>query len=205
MIDEVLEVQEYLEGKNIDKKHLYRICFLLAKYYKEQGKEHKDIRAAIFAWGKKYSVYITYDVNKIIYSAFADKTPLVGGVDVSVSQKDVELIRQWFDNETTRLVALAVLCYAKSRKAGTKEFPISFKELGVWLQITESMVNTRYIKELCDFGYVQRGGVRSPYSWDKSNKFKLSHLRLMHSYSQSGEYHLKGNDIRGLYREIFGE
>lgn len=205
MIDEVLEVRGYLNGENIDKKHLYRICFLLAKYYKEQGKEHKDIRAAIFAWGKKYNVYITYDVNKIIYSAFSDKTPLVGSVNVSISEKDVELIKQWFDNPTTRLVALAILCYAKSRKAGAKEFPISFKELSLWLQINENLIAKRYIKELCDFDYAQRGGVRSPYSWDKTNKFKLSHIRLVHPYSAGGEYHLNGNDVKGLYREIFGE
>ena len=60
MINEILEVQEYLDGKNINKKCLYRTCFMLAKWYKQQGLSNVEIREKIFEWGKKYNIYIKY-------------------------------------------------------------------------------------------------------------------------------------------------
>ena len=49
MINETLLVKQYLNGENINEGIMYRICYLLSKWYKENGINSKlEIRNNIF-------------------------------------------------------------------------------------------------------------------------------------------------------------
>lgn len=204
LINEILEVQEYLDGKNINKKCLYRTCFMLAKWYKQQGLSNVEIREKIFEWGKKYNIYIKYNVNSIIYQALEDKHRLRGDeAVVRISQSDIDEITRRFDSVPCRKTALGILCYAKVSADRDNEFNISALALSNWLHLYSSNMSSRYIKEMIDFEYIQKINSTVTYSWDKNVKSNSLNLKILVPIENKGEHILVDNDIEGLFDEIF--
>lgn len=204
MINEILEVQEYLDGKNINKKCLYRTCFMLAKWYKQQGLSNVEIREKIFEWGQKYNIYIKYNVNSIIYQALEDKHRLRGDESiVRISQSDIDEITRRFDSIQCRKVALAMLCYAKVSADRDNEFNISALALSNWLNINRGNMSGRYIKELIDFDYIKKIETSKTYSWDSNVKSNTMNLKILVPIENKGDYVLVKNNIENLYNEIF--
>jgi len=202
MINEIIEVRNYLDGKNICIKNLYRICFLLAKWYKEQGLPHVDIRKEIFDWGKRNNILIKYNVNSIIYKALDDKSRLKDNVVIKINNSDVSEITNRFDSKNTRLTALAILCYAKAYADRDKMFNMSTVALSAWINITNSNLGSRHIKELVDFGYITKVSTpNNTFTWDK--KIIACEYRINVEIHNSGKYVLIDNDIIDLYSEIF--
>jgi len=203
MVDEVLEVQEYLQGKNINPKCLYRICYMLVKWYKQQGLSHLEIREAIFNWGKTNNIYIHCNVNNIIYQAINDKNRLRENVIVRINNNDIQEIIKRFDSRNCKLLALSLLCLAKCSADRDGEFNVSLLALSNWTKIDYSNISKRYLPELIDFGYVSKQENKRVFSWDKNVKSKSVSLKIMLPFSNSGTYILKNNDIHELYDEIF--
>ena len=204
MINEVLEVKKYLEGNNITSNNLYRICYMLAKWYKEKGLSHINIRQSIFNWGKKYNVFIKYNVNNIIYQALEDKQRLKDNVIVKINQNDINEIDKRFDSKNTKLVALAMLCYAKAYADRDKEFTISSIAMGSWLKIDAGNLRSIYLKELIDFDYISK--VQTPtnnYTWNKNNKSKSCRYKINVDIHNTGCFVLIDNDIISLFNKIF--
>ena len=198
LINEVLEVQGYLNGENINKKCLYRICFLLAKWFKQQGMSHIEIRQAIFDWGKKYHVYIEYNLNSIIYQALEDKQRLKDNIVIKITE-----IKNRFDTKNTRLTALAMLCIAKGYADRDREFQVSIIALSVWLNISNTHLSGIYIKELVDFDYLEKINSEKIFSWNKKTKSKHVRYKIKVPLFNNGTYELVNNDIHRLYSEIF--
>lgn len=203
LIDESVVVRNLLDGKHIHKKCLYRNCYLLAKYYKQQGYDQMAIREAIFDWGNKYGVYISYNLNNIIRNAMKDKQRLRDNVIVHISDDDIENIVRRFDGKNVRKVALALLCCAKATADRDGEFCVSSVSLGAWVGIANSNIISRYLPELSDFGYVRKVESKAAFSWDKDDKYKQTHLKMLVPFSNTGEYVLEENDIHKLYKECF--
>jgi hypothetical protein len=203
LINEVLEVQGYLNGENINKKCLYRICFLLAKWFKQQGMSHIEIRQAIFDWGKKYHIYIEYNVNSIIYQALDDKQRLKDNIVIKISEQDVKEIKNRFDTKNTRLAALAMLCIAKGYADRDREFQVSLIALSAWLGIANTNLSGLYIKELIDFGYIEKISDEKVFSWNKKTKSKHIRYKINVPLSNDGIYEIFNNDIHKLYEDIF--
>lgn len=204
LINEILEVQEYLDGKNINKKCLYRTCFMLAKWYKQQGLSNVEIREKIFEWGKTYNIYIKYNVNSIIYQALEDKHRLRGDeAVVRISQSDIDEITRRFDSVPCRKTALGILCYAKVSADRDNEFNISALSLSNWLHFDSGNMSGRYLKELIDFEYIAKINNSSTYSWDKNVKSTSLRLKLLVPIDNKGDYILENNDIEKLYDDIF--
>lgn len=204
VINEVLEIQEYLKGKNISEKHLYRICFLIAKWYKQQGLSNVEIREKIFEWGQKYKIHIKDNVNSIIYNVLNDEKPLRGNETVvKISRNDINEIIRRFDNEKVRKIALAILCYAKVSADRNGEFNISALSLSNWLKINYGNMCSRYFKEMIDFEYIQKVCGSSTFTWNKNTKSTTLRLKLLVPVENDGEFVLNGNDIDGLYNDVF--
>lgn len=205
-INEVIECKDYLEGRNIDTKCLYRICYMLAKWFKQEGFSHIEIRDAIFRWGKQHNVYITYNVNKIIYTALEDKKRLKDNVVIKINQNDISEIKKRFDGNNTRLLALALLCYAKANANQDGEFSISSVALSNWLGLNRGNLSSRALSELIDFGYVERVSPAPGYVWkpaDKADKYKQWNLKINVPLFNSGGVELVDNNILDLYKCIF--
>lgn len=205
MINELLEVQQFLNGENISKDSLQRVCYLLACWYKEQGYDHLQIREAIFAWANKYHYYLDFSVNSVIYRVMDQNVKLRSGTDVFISKEDVKQIESRFDTRCVRLTALALLCYAKAFADRDGKFNISTAALGNWIGIARTSISSFYLKELIDFGYVEKvERVKKTYTWNKKTVAKSLILRLNIPFVNKGEYKLIDNDILSLYDEIFG-
>lgn len=206
MLNEVQEVQEYLDGKNITQKRLYRICYLLAKWFAQQGKNKMEIRQEIFSWGKKYDIFINQNVNNIIYTALNDKRRLRGGDKIHISQQDVEEINKRFDNKKVKLTALAILCYAKCFANERGEVKISLLALGNWLGIDDSYLCKKIIKEILDFGFMEKLESSSGdlfFNWGGNIKSKSPVYKLSIPIGNKGEYSFNNNDIIKVYEDLF--
>ena len=206
MINEVLEAQDYLEGKNIVKGNLHRIIYLMAKLHLEQGKTRSEVRKEIFDWGKKYNVHIDLGVNNIIDEAADNKMKLRDNVVVRIAQKDVDEINALFDRMYTKNAALAILCYAKAYSNKNKEFTVSSYALAAWMKVDRGYLKSKSIKEMIDYGYIStvENSARSTWS-KKGNLPSATQYRMTVPFHSGCEYTLQGNDIRGLCELVFGK
>ena len=204
MINEQYEVSQYLAGNNINKKCLHRICFLLAKYYNEQGLNHLEIRNEIFAWGREYNTYFPFSVNSVIYQALEDKHKLRGKTDVYINNEDIQQILSRFDSKNCKLLALAILCYAKVAANSDGEVAISTVAFSSWLKMQQSHISGRYIPELIDFDFMEKLGDEETYfMWDKKTLSKNRRYKLKVPLVNEGTYVLADNDIFQLAQEVF--
>lgn len=206
MIDETLEVQDYLCGKNIKPQNLYRICQLLCRWFFQLGYSRPEIREKVFDWAGRNGIHIPYNLNLIIYHAAENPKPLTMNPEVRVSRREVQEIIRRFDRKNTRLAALAMLCYAKVFADLKGEFAISSVSLGCWLGIADSNLRGIYLKELLDFGYLSKvKQTNATFAWEKSAKSKCCRYLVRQPLTNAGEFLLVGNDIRGLYETAFGK
>ena len=207
MVDEVYEAIQYIEGKNIVLSNLYRICLQMIRWYKGQGELSRiEIREKIlYEWAAKHKIDVRYNLNDIINRVFDSndfgvlKTPVV-----KVNNQDVERIKRSFDSETTKLVALAILCYAKAHGNIKGEFTMSAVNLGAWLGINRRSLAKKYIKELIDFNYLTIAAKPTNNSkWEKAYAEQSTHYVINAPLHNSGNYELKNNDIGILFNEVF--
>lgn len=177
---------------------------MLAKWYKQQGLSNVEIREKIFEWGKTYNIYIKYNVNSIIYQALEDKHRLRGDeAIVRINQSDIDEITRRFDSIPCRKTALGILCYAKVAADRDNEFNISALALSNWLNIHQTAISGRYIKELIDFEYVKKINNAKTYSWDKNVKSNSLRMKILVPIENKGDCTLEENNIDKLYNEVF--
>lgn len=204
MINEVLEAKDYIAGKNLNKYNLYRTVYLMAKYHIMQGVPIPDIRQKIFDWGRENNIWIKYSVNDITIRAAEDKSPLLCPESVNVSSDDVARIVRLFDTPRVQCCALALLCYAKVHANKNGEFPLSSIPFSNWVGIDRSYFQRKVAKELDMFGYVKVINVpQKKPRWDKGEHLSTNRYKMLVPYDNVGEYKLNGNDIQGLFRELF--
>ena len=204
MINEVLEAKDYIAGKNLNKYNLYRTVYLMAKYHIMQGVPIPDIRQKIFDWGRENNIWIKYSVNDITIRAAEDKSPLLCPESVNVSSDDVARIVRLFDTPRVQCCALALLCYAKVYANKNGEFPLSSIPFSNWVGIDRSYFQRKVAKELDMFGYVKVINVpQKKPRWDKGEHLSTNRYKMLVPYDNVGEYKLNGNDIQGLFRELF--
>lgn len=204
MINEVLEVQQYLNGEKITKECLRRICFQIARWYKQQGYDHLQIREAIFAWANKYEMFLDFSVNTIINTVMDSRSKLRDDIEVFVSEDDIHQITGRFDGNNVRLIALAILCYAKAYANSEGLFDVSEAALASWVGLRRSNVSAYYMKELTNYGYVEKiVPKKATYSWSRGTRNKSAKFRLKVPFKNEGSYKLIDNDIDQLFHDIF--
>lgn len=204
MINEVLEVKDYLAGKNVSKYNIYRTVYLIAKYYLAQGVQQLEIRQKIFEWGKANGLYIKYDVNGMILKAMDDKKPLFDPPNVRVSDDDVSRIKSLFDGKYVRYAAFGLLCYAKVHANKKGEFSVSSQPFANWLGISKTYFQEQLSREIGLFGYAEI--TKSPqhkHRWGDGNNLVSTRYRILVPFENAGEYEVVGNDVSELYERLF--
>ena len=208
MINEVLLVENLLNGIGIDENCMYQHCYLIAKYYLQQGYEPFAVRKKIFAWANAYKIYLDAEklnLNQVIYKAGEDKRRLREDIIIRVSGKDLKEITDRFDNPKTRKVALAILCYAKAAADRDNCFDLSVVSFCSWLNMDYSFMLKTYLRELQSFGYIRKmkTSERKTFSWNGNVKSKSANFKLLVNFNNSGEHILVNNDIDALFEECF--
>lgn len=209
MLDEVYEVQEYLGGKKVSERGRYRAAYLIARWYTQEGCDFKETRARVYDWAKSSGNYIKYNVNDIVTAARQCKDRLKDNPKLCVSEADINRIVELFDASKTRLLALAILCYAKVYANSNGEFNISVSALADWIGVAQSSLVKRYIPELEQLGYLTKlGAEKTAHTWHRgkehqTNKYRTTRMKISAPLHNAGPYRLEHNNIGQLFDEIF--
>lgn len=204
MINEKIEVEGYLDGQNIYKNECtFRMCYLMAKYYRDQGLAPLEIRKKIFNWGKERGVYIVHNVNDIIKMAVAKNEPLCTK-DVYVNKDDIKEINDRFSRKNVKLCALAILLFSKIYSDEDGLVTFSQVDFAKWVGILQPNVSTIF-GELEFFDYIERVKLDEDaiFVWNGRVISKNVKYKLKVSCVNEGDFVLKNNQIRDLYDEIF--
>lgn len=204
MINEKIEVENYLSGENIYKNECtYRMCYLMAKYYRDQGLSPVEIRKKIFSWGHEFGIYIVHNVNDIIKMAIIKNEPLCVE-DAYVNSDDIKEITDRFSKKNTKLCALAILLLAKTHCDRDGLLIFSQVDFAKWVGILQPNVSNIF-DELEFFDYVEKIKLdeESTFVWNGKVVGKNVKYKLKVPYVNEGEYILRDNNIKELYGEIF--
>lgn len=210
MIDEVYEVQEYLGGKKVSERGRYRAAYLIARWYTQEGLDFCATRDAIFNWSKRTGNYLKYNVNDIVTGARACTERLTDNVNIRISEKDVNRIVRLFDSKKARMLALALLCFAKAHANRDGVFNVSISALADWIGVSRTSITVDYLPELITLGYIEKIDTPQPVTrWHKGKEYRTARyrstrLKINASLYNAGKFELNHNDISGLYEEIFG-
>lgn len=209
MINEVLVVQGLLGDEPVNKKCLYGCCYLLAKYWIQEGLTPLQVRKNIFEWATGRHIYLDgthLNVNQLIYKAERDKRRLREDVTVRISERDIQEITSRFDNDRIRRTALAILCYAKVTADKDNCFDMSIEMLCHWLGYSRTRVYESYLRELQVFDYIDRTEYKKEnktFSWNGNVKSKSANFKLLVPFNNNGSHLLIDNDIDSLFNECF--
>lgn len=201
-----MQVENLLKGEGINKKCTYWNCFLLAKYYTEQGLEPFDIRKNIRAWAEKYNVELETNLNRIIIDMPREnRRKLRDNVTVRISDTDIERISTCFDSSKSRRAALAMLCYAKAAADKDGYFYLPVAVFAGWIHQDYSYVLRHYVKEMKSMGFVEsvKRSKKKRFSWEEQKE--KSNFRILVPHHNTGNYVLVDNNIDALYVECFGD
>lgn len=199
MIDEIAEVKDYINGKNVSSLYEYRAVYLMARYYLSQGLNRFEVRDKIFEWGNRVGHFIRCNVNNAVSHASMNQKPLRSGVTTRISDDDIREINRHFDNRRVKWLALAVLAYGKAVADEHGECDISLVGLAEWLDLDYSSVR-RWIKEMIDFSYIEKIDVPRRKSKKRN---PVSRIRFLVPLRNIGEHIVEGNNIAALANLIF--
>lgn len=209
MVNEILLVEQLLNGNGINERCLYQHCYLLSKYYLQSGCDALQTRRLIFDWAKANKLFLDASVlnlNQVIFKAERDKRRLRDDIPVRISEQDIYEITYRFDNEKVRKVALAILCYAKASANSDDRFTLSVESFCNWVGYKHSVMYEQYLKELQKMKYIEKmkKSNKQTFSWNRNVKTKASEYKILVSIANIGKYQLHDNDIDALFAECFG-
>lgn len=206
MVDERFEAEQYLAGKGIVKSNLYRTYSLLARWCKEQHMTRYEARKEIVRWCEEHKQDAKYDINSILTKVFDTCAPILKSQTIKINKQDVKHITDRFCNNSTKLVALAILCYAKAFADQNDEFSLSSVGLSAWLSINRKSLRNRYIKELIDYEYISEiSKPQNSKQWTEKCDDLSIRYKINVPIHNSGDFILKKNNVRILFSELFSD
>lgn len=206
MINEMVDVQKYLAGEGLSHDIEYRICLLLAKWYYQNGATtREEIRERLKAWAKENSFYFTVSMNTVADRVILEQMKLLGQEPVYVGAKDKQVIVDKFDTYEERIIALAILCYAKTYSDRYGHFQLSQAALGKWLKMERKTIS-KHIQQMIGSNFIEVAEAGAVNSWYQSMvAVGCSVYKLCFKADTKGEWQLENNDLHCLYDDIFVE
>lgn len=207
MIDEVAEVKQYLAGKPPEEKsRLYRACYMISKYLKEDGMSPVDAVSFIDKW-LDGSGHGKINLLQCVNAAYMNVNKLKRGRRVLVSSDDVKAIVEHAPTKNDRKVALALLCNAKAFADKKGIFQASTEAVASWVGIKGSNIRGRSIDRLCKWGYIEKVDTYRGKAAGRFSKYSRSAscFRLLVPWKNTDGVELVNNDIDSLYSELFKE
>jgi len=205
LINERYQIDELFSGKNLERYPQYRVCYLLAKHYRDIGLQPIDVRKEIFTWAKTHNYWINENLNSIIQKVFSDKIPVIEDVKIRISEQDVSEIRRRFDSKNSRITALAILCCAKCFADKHGYMKVSLRDIACWVGIAAQNISSRTMKELIAFGYVSELDKyqKKRAKYNGGYFYKPKSFKINVSFKNEGDVVFDGGDILTLYHKLF--
>lgn len=204
MINEKVDAEMYLQGENLYRDIEYRICILLSKLFYSRGlKSILEIREALKYWAKEKNFYLTVSMNSVAERVIKEDMQLQGQKPVRVNKSDIATIKDKFDTYEERLVALAVLCYAKVYADDDGQFTLSLSALSHWLTFQPKYLR-KYLNRLIDLGYIELVSKGDVSSWYKTTVVVAMDTYVIKvPYKNTGNISMSDNNIEQLYEDAF--
>lgn len=205
MINERVDAEKYLRGEGLYHDIEYRICFLLSKLFYEQGNTTaSQIRDKLKEWAKDNKFYLKVSMNSIIERVIEREGFLSGQTPIHISSGDVAIIKDRFDTYEERLVALAILCYAKAYADASGQFTLSVSALSHWLTFQPKHLR-KYLNRLINLEYITLVTKGDINSWYRSTVvITIDTYKINAPYdAAAGEFELIDNNIEQLYEDAF--
>ena len=204
MINELVEAKKYLRGEGLNREIEYRICLILAKWFYQEGATTREsLRGQLKTWAKENNFFITMAMNPLCDRVIRDDMKLLGQEPVRINDADADDIAYCFDTYEERIVALAVLSYAKIYSDSDGCFKLSIAALADWLCMERKTVS-KYLKTLEGLNFIRQQDTGTTNSWYQKvvvtgcNTYQLGFETI-----NTGEFTMDDNDIDKLYDLIF--
>ena len=204
MINEKIDAERYLQGEGLYRDVEYRICYLLSKLFYEQGNTTvPQIRDKLKRWAQDNNFYLKVSMNSVAERVINGDAMLQGQTPVYISTSDVATIKSKFDTYEERLVALAVLCYAKAYVDYNGQFTLSASALSHWLTFQPKHLR-KYLNRLIDLEYIKLVSKGDINSWYKNTVVvTIDTYKMIAPFDNVGEFELVDNNIEQLYEDAF--
>lgn len=204
MINEKIDAERYLQGEGLYRDVEYRICYLLSKLFYEQGNTTvPQIRDKLKQWAQDNDFYLKVSMNSVAERVINGDAMLQGQTPVYISTSDVATIKDKFDTYEERLVALAVLCYAKAYADYNGRFTLSASALSHWLTFQSKHLR-KYLNRLIDLEYIKLVSKGDINSWYKNTVVvTIDTYKMIVPFDNVGEFELVDNNIEQLYEDAF--
>lgn len=205
MIDEIAETEKYMSGKPPeDRQKLYRACYMISKYLKEDGKSPVDAVSFLKDWTSERGPG-KVNILQCVNAAYMNDNKLRRGRKVAISPEDVEAIIEHSPTDNDRKVALALLCNAKAFADKKGVFQASTEAIGNWVGMSGANVRGRNIKRLCEWQYIEKIDTDKGKASGRFSKYHRtsSCFKLLVPWKNSGGVELVDNDIDSLYDALF--
>lgn len=209
LINEIAKAEELLSGKPFRKEYFFNAYCVIIKYFIGLGLSQQEARLKIIEWEEKFGYKRYFDINSVILTFYEDNVVARGAFTINISEQDIFEIKSRFDKTNERKIAFAMLCYAKAVADKNGCFYISYAELYEWIGIAHTHIQSRYLKYLIKFGYIEKiQSKKSPFTWNRDknkNYYKKSKFKILVDFSNDVEpkWVLEDNDINKLFAEIF--
>ncbi len=204
MINELVEAKKYLRGEGLNREIEYRICLILAKWFYQEGATTREsLRGQLIAWAKENNFFITVAINPLCDRVISEDMKLLGQEPVRINDWDADDVVCLFDTYEERIVALAVLCYAKIYSDADGCFKLSIAALADWLCMERKTV-VKYLKTLVGLNFIKQQDTSTVSSWyQKIVTSTCNTYQLNFKTTNEGEFIMEDNDIDKLYDSIF--
>jgi hypothetical protein len=206
VLNERNEINALLEGKRLDKKHTYHSCFMMCKYFINQGiTDMYEIKLELKKWADKFGANIfTNDLNYLICRVIKENEPIVEQVEVRFSEQEIEDIKFRFDRYNSRLVAFSILAFAKEHMNRDKIFTIGHVALSNWIGVSRSQIN-QYITELINFKFIEKVTKENLVHFRYTNKVmsSSSYYKLLIKTYNEGDIIFLDDNVRNEFEKIF--
>lgn len=204
MINELVEAKKYLRGEGLNREIEYRICLILAKWFYQEGATTREsLRGQLKTWAKENNFFITMAMNPLCDRVIREDMKLLGQEPVRINDADADDIVYCFDTYEERIVALAVLSYAKIYSDPDGCFKLSIAALADWLCMERKTVS-KYLKTLEGLNFIRQQDAGTTNSWyQKIVVTSCNTYRLGFETTNTGEFTMDDNDIDKLYDSIF--
>lgn len=162
-----------------------------------------QIRGSLSEWAKQNNFFFTVSMNSVADRVISDDMKLEGDMDIFIGQPDIDEIIRRCDTYEERLIALAVLCYAKAYADASGVFKISQRMLSYWTGLNARSVK-KYLDRLCGLEYIcleKKGDINSWYQ--STVVIQLNTYKALFPITNVGEYCLLDNNIHALYDLVF--
>ena len=161
------------------------------------------IRNKLKDWAKENDFFFEVAMNPIATRVIENDMRLKSGMSVFINDDDINLIADRFDTYEERLMALAILCYAKLYADDNGVLKLSQSSISHWTKLNRRTV-AKYMKVLEDLEYITKEEQGETKSWYSTTVITLlDKYRVCVPLFNVGYFEINDNDIVGLYHRIF--